>query len=152
MQLRSGDVLLYGPSGVYGWAIRLKTWHPVAHVEVYWGDGQSTASRDGKGVGIYPFRRDKLTHILRPACFNPESASVYVQAMLGTPYGWADLLNFMGVKVDKKGIVCSPYATEVLRAGGVPVFNNEPSNDIAPFQFLLSEHLTDLPLDSSLNL
>ena len=46
--LLPGDVMLYRPSGVFGWLIRVKTWHPISHVEVHCGGGQSFASRDGK--------------------------------------------------------------------------------------------------------
>lgn len=141
--LQPGDVLLYKPKGFFGWVIRLKTWHPIAHVEVYMGDGTSAASRDGQGVGRYPWRNTELAYVLRPGVpFDVGKANAYIDSMVGTRYGWWDLLNFTGWKVDTKGIVCSPFATELLRAAGVPVFNDEASNLIAPFEFLESELLS----------
>jgi len=146
--LQAGDVLLYRGTGVYGFVIRVKTWHQIGHVEVYHGHGVSAASRDGQGVNIYPLREDKLCNVLRPNVpFRVSAADRFVASMRGTPYGWWDLANFTGWHVDAKGIVCSPFATLDLRAGGVPVFNSEPANLIAPFQFLLSEHLTDITSD-----
>lgn len=135
--------MLYSPKGVFGWFIRIKTWHPVAHVEIYMGGCQSAASRDGQGVGRYPWRDTELLHVLRPNVpFDLVKANAYVDLMNGTPYGWWDLLNFSGWHVDTKGIVCSPFATLLLRAANIPVFNDEDPNVIAPFQFLTSEYLT----------
>ncbi len=142
-ELRPGDVLLYRGSGVYGWLIRLKTWHPIGHVEVYVGDRQSAASRDGKGVNIYPLRMDGLAYVLRPIEPFDLAAALrwYEREAKGLPYGWLDLLQFVGQNVNRKGVVCSPFATQLLRAGGIPIFNDEPAEKIAPFQFLTSERL-----------
>lgn len=142
--LRPGDVLLYKPTGAFGWIIRLKTWHPVGHVEVFMGNCQSTASRDGIGAAFYPWREKDLLHVLRlNVPFDIVGADRYARKMIGTPYGWLDLLHFSGFwNKDTPGIVCSPYVTNVLRAGGVPIFNDEDANDVAPFQFLTSELLT----------
>ena len=145
MTLLPGDVLLYKPKGLYGWIIRVHTWHAIAHVEIAMGLGVSAASRDGIGVNYYPTRTEDLAAVLRPKpFFDLAAARRYVDAMKGTPYGWFDLLNFVGVNVDQRGIVCSPFVTEVLRHGGVPVFNAEPSRLIAPFQFQESELLQDV--------
>lgn len=140
--IEPGDVLLYKPKGIYGLLIRIKTWHPISHVEIYLGNGVSSASRDGLGVNLYPWRLTELAAILRPkGRFNCAQAKTFTQAHAGTPYGWWDLFNFIGWKVDTKGIVCSPWVTEVLRDNGFPVFNDEPSNLIAPFEFLDTEYL-----------
>jgi hypothetical protein len=144
--LQVGDVLLYRGRGLYSWFIGLKTWHfNVSHVEVYVGDLQSAASRDGKGVGLYPVRLSDLAYVLRPAVpFQPRAAMwwFYKEAN-GLSYGWSDLLQFVGLNINGKGMVCSPFATEFLRAGAVPVFNKEPALKIAPFQFLTSELLME---------
>jgi len=146
--VRPGDVLLYRPTGLYGWFIRVKTWHPIGHVEIAMGNGLSTASRDKQGVNYYPTRTSDLAYVLRPAvAFDLEAAQRYVSTMIGMPYGWWDLANFVGIPVDSKGIVCSPYATLVLRAGTVPIFAREAANLIAPFQFLDSELLIDVTAD-----
>jgi hypothetical protein len=133
-----GDVLLYRPKGLFGWIIRIKTWHPVGHCEVYIGNGESVASRDGQGVGRYPLRTSELFMVCRPkGHFNRIAAMKWFLALPKTPYGWLDLLAFAGVKHDAKGIVCSPFCTEFQRAGGIDIFNGEPSRFIAPFQFAL---------------
>lgn len=148
MRLQPGDVLLYNGSGLYSWIIRIKTWHAVSHVEVYIGDGQSVASRDGLGVGEYPLRED-YTHVLRPSVPFQRRAAMYWfrRRANGQPYGWLDLLAFVGMTRDHPGMVCSDFATQFLREGGVPVFNREPSRQIAPFQFLTSELLVDVTDD-----
>lgn len=135
--------MLYKPQGAFGFLIRLKTWHRVAHVEMYLGNGISTASRDGKGVDRYPVRDTELIFVLRPKTpLDMTKVSDFVDRWVGTPYGWLDLFNFMGFAVDRKGIVCSPYITRALRAGGCPIFNDEDPNLVAPFEFLESELLT----------
>lgn len=146
MRLQPGDVLLYNGSGLYSWIIRIKTWHATSHVEVYVGDGQSVASRDGIGVGLYTSRSDGLTHVLRPTVPFQYKAAMdwFYRHANKQPYGWLDLLAFVGMTRDHPGMVCSDFATQFLRAGGVPVFNQEPSRQIAPFQFLTSELLKDV--------
>lgn len=137
--LKPGDVLLYKPQGIFGWIIRVKTWHSVSHCEVYTGDGFSVASRDGLGVNKYPWRNTELAAVCRPVQpFDLFKALVWFQKQKGTPYGWMDLLQFAGLNVDSKGIVCSPFVTRFLRAGGLDPFNGEQAELIAPFQFELS--------------
>jgi len=142
-QLQPGDVLLYGPTGIFGRLIALKTWHSLSHCEVFIGGGQSAASRDGLGVAIYPARLHDAKHALRPTTsFNlPRALAWFTVHAKGQPYGWLDLLAFLGVSKDMPGMVCSSFATQFLRAGGVPVFRDEPANKIAPFQFVTSELL-----------
>lgn len=141
--LKPGDVLLYKPTSIYGWIIRVKTWHSVSHVEIYLGNGKSSASRDGIGVNIYPLRLDGLTCVMRPKqAFDTQKATAFTKSHAGTPYGWLDLLNFTGLRIHTKGIVCSPWVTEVLRNNNIPIFNDEDSDLIAPFQFLDSELLS----------
>lgn len=143
-QLKPGDCLLYQPSSIYGWIIRLKTWHPVSHVEVYAGDGQSWASRDGVGVGQYPLRLKDLYKVLRPTQPLDLGAMAKLAAELdGTPYGWKDLLAFTGLKHNFKGIVCSPYACRLYKVGGLSLFGAEPCHFIAPFQFETTPLLED---------
>lgn len=143
--LRPADVLLYKGSGFFSRVIQIKTWHPISHVEVSIGPEESVASRDGIGVGRYPRRDADLAHVLRPLLpFDLAAAMRYFARMNGTAYGWLDLLAFVGVNYDANGIVCSPFATEFLRAGGVRVFNTEPAREIAPFQFLTSELLVPI--------
>ncbi len=72
------------------------------------------------------------------------AAMRWFATMEGEPYGWLDLLAFVGWTGDAKGVVCSPFATQFLRAGGLPIFRGYPHNKIAPCYFLVSELLTDV--------
>jgi hypothetical protein len=147
-QLKRGDVLLYKPKGVFGWIIRVKTWHPISHVECYVGDGFSVASRDGIGVGRYPLRASELAVVCRPksdiptqlgpGVFDWPRAMAWFDRQKGTPYGWADLLQFAGWNIDANGIVCSPFIARFVRMLGYDPFNGESAERIAPFQFELS--------------
>ena len=135
--LVEGDILLYHPSGVFGHLIAVKTWHRVSHVEIYVGAAQSVASRDGVGVGQYPLRLAQLAFALRPRVpLNWTAGLAYFESMKGQPYGWWDLFEFVGAPVNRKGIVCSPFAAGLLRACGWPVFPTDPIEKVAPFQFL----------------
>lgn len=134
--LKPGDILLYGPSSIYGWIIKLKTWHPISHVEIYDGNGMSWASRDGIGVNIYPFRSAQLAVVLRPTQpIDMVVAREWARHMVGVPYGWLDLLAFVGSKKRFKGIVCSPFVCRFAKVGGLNLFGPEPCHFIAPFQF-----------------
>lgn len=137
--LEPGDVLLYGATGFFGRVIALKTWHPIAHVECYIGNGLSVASRDGIGTGIYPVRTAGLVMICRPKVpLDVDRALALFTAVPHRPYGWIDLLQFVGLNINTPGIVCSPCITEFLRDGGLDPFNGEPAERIAPFQFMTS--------------
>lgn len=137
LKLRAGDVLLYRPNGIFGRLIQAKTWHAISHVEVYVGGFESVASRDGQGVGRYPLRVSELAYVLRPqAALDLPAGLKYFDRVKGTPYGWLDLLAFYGVTKNFRGIICSPFATEFLRACGWNVFPTDRAEDIAPFQFL----------------
>jgi len=63
--LEPGDCLLYSSGGPLPWLIKIKTWSPVSHVEVYRGGAKSIAARK-EGVRTYDLRRDGLFAILRP--------------------------------------------------------------------------------------
>lgn len=140
--LKPNDILLYKPASFFGRLISIKTWHAISHVEVYKGidesgDRCSYASRDGIGVGKYPLRLTDLVYILRPHKYLDRVAGdQFFQRLEGTPYGWMDLLNFIGVPVDRKGIVCSAFVAGYLRAEGWDVFRTDNINKVAPFQFL----------------
>jgi hypothetical protein len=147
--LQPGDVLLYRPTGLFGKLIALKTWHKVGHCETYigaFGDlpAAAAASRDGKGVHIYPLRTKDLFRVCRPNVpLDLEKALVWYHTVAGEPYGWKDLLCFLGLEVDGRGMVCSPFCARFQRAGGVNGFGSEPSQKIAPFQFDVSPTYDD---------
>jgi hypothetical protein len=138
--LKTGDCCLYTGKGLYGRIIRFHTGHTIGHVEVYLGNGLSSASRNGVGVGLYPYRSDDLAYVWRPKpFFSGPKALNYTVRNKGVPYGWLDLLAFGGFNVDGPGIVCSPWATNVYRDQPFDPFNGEPSKLIAPKDFLLSD-------------
>ena len=150
--IKPGDVLLYKAKGLFGWLITRKTWHNIGHVEVYVGDGQSVASRDHQGTGKYPLRLSELMYVCRPKRhFDCAKALAWFEAQPHQPYGWFDLLSFTGWNVDGKGIVCSPFATTFIRAGGLDPFNGEPAIKIAPFQFALSSKYAVFQVDQDGN-
>lgn len=68
-RLVPGDCLLYSSGGPLPWLIKLKTWSPVSHVEVYRGVAngvaRSIAARQA-GVNTYPVRLDGVYEVLRP--------------------------------------------------------------------------------------
>lgn len=142
-QLEPGDVLLYRPVGLFGLAIAVKTWHSIAHVEIYVGNGQSVASRDGLGTGVYPLRLSELAVVCRPCVpIDVAGALARFKQKPPRPYGWLDLVEFIGVDVNSGGIVCSPFADEFLRDEGIVDFlNGEPKAKIAPFEFELDKRL-----------
>jgi uncharacterized protein YycO len=140
--LQPGDVMLYRPSGVFGWAIRFHTGQPISHVEVYLGNKHSVASRDGKGVAVYDVRMDRLAYVLRPTrAIDVLAGWRWCIRELGQPYGWLDLAQFFGFNVNAKGIVCSPFATKFLRACGLPVFGDVQAEKITPCDFILIPEL-----------
>lgn len=136
--LRPGDCLLYKPSSVFGTIIKLKTWHAISHVEIYDGTGWSWASRDGVGVNRYPVRTDYIG-VWRPTpALNLVAADLYGHSMIGTPYGWPELLAFVGITVKGKGVFCSEFATLWYRAAGFDPFPGENAIDVAPFEFSIN--------------
>lgn len=173
-QLQPFDVLLYRPTGIFGRLIKFHTGYNISHVEVFVGRKPiaaldprildtldataggprvySTASRDGKGVDFYPLRLDgSLAYVLRPKAPIPTGlqmlATAFAQSMRGTPYGWIDLIDFCGYPVNGRGIVCSPYATVVLRQAGIDIFNGVQPRLVAPYLFRTSERLTTIYTD-----
>lgn len=135
--LLPGDCLLYTPSSLFGAIIKLKTWHSIAHVEVFAGAATSWASRDGKGVSRYPWRNTELAYILRPCVhLDLPAANAWATSIIGTPYGWLELLNFVGLSVEKKGMFCSQFVAEYYRHAGWHLFPEDRAAQVAPFEFL----------------
>lgn len=156
-KLRPGDCLLYGrtpfrksPVGwFFGLVINIKTWSRFCHVEVYAGNKQSFASRDGQGVGLYPFRASELLKVRRP---DPEKythrrALQWFETVDGQKYDFVGLLGF-GLNNTKHALMalfgmtssamqfCSEFGTRWYRAATVHVFNKEIDADkVAPAQF-----------------
>ena len=138
---KPGDCLLYSPKGFFGWVIATKTWHHVAHVEIFNGGtlaaAASFASRDGIGVGRYPLRTSELAYVLRPRkMLDLACANRWFERVKGTRYGWLELANFVGLPLHGGGIFCSQFAAGYYRAAGLDLFPEDPPEKIAPFQFL----------------
>lgn len=140
--LQPGDVLLYSGDGFFSTLIKLKTWSTVSHCEVYDGYSFSVASRDGKGVGRYPFREDGLIAVLRPiAPFDTFTAHTWFTTVDGQEYDWLGLLSFTSAKYqgqENGKMFCSEFATRYLRAGNVDPFAGYDADGIAPGEFLKS--------------
>lgn len=141
-ELLPGDCLLYAPNSFWSYAIAIKTWNKVSHVETYIGDGFSVASRDGIGVGRYPLRTDTLSYVMRPRSFDLARALAWFATVDGQRYDWIGLSRFVlwGAtpttgKNDR--MFCSEFTTRFYRAGGLDPFNDRCDADaVAPAQFL----------------
>lgn len=127
-ELRPGDVLLYRGRSLFSLAIRLVTASVYTHVEAFDGvdaDGapMAWASRDGIGVGRYPFRRAGLALALRPRRpFNVEAARAFWQAANGEPYDWPGLAVsrlpiLQGRSGDERAQFCSEAMARACRHG-----------------------------------
>ena len=139
--LQPGDILLYSTKDIVDDLIEWKTSGSVAHVEVYAGNGQSWASRNGIGVGdsTYPFRSEGLAVVKRPlGKFDITLADGYFQSKLkGLKYGFGDILTDVGINTTLNGIDCSHLATLLLTNSGCPQFDfHYPANQISPRDFL----------------
>jgi hypothetical protein len=140
--LQPGDHLLYSPTGFFGLLIAVKSWHKIAHIEVYVGNGSSIASRDGVGVGLYPFREDDLAYILRPnQPIDLEKGLAWFRTVQGQGYDWLGLLRFawrseyVPEKAHENKQFCSEFVTRFDRQMGFDPFPREDADAIAPFQF-----------------
>lgn len=121
-----GDCILYRPTDVFDWAVALKTWTRVSHVEVFIGDHTSVASRNGKGVDMYPVRLQDVACVRRPGPgFDLEKAMRWFDACAqGQKYGWRTLLSFICLNSSpvEGHMICSEFAAEFYKAGGHPLF------------------------------
>lgn len=147
-QLLPGDALLYSPTGLWGYLIALKTWlGKISHIEVYAGDGESWASRDGKGVQLYPLRIDHVATVLRPTQpLDLLAMDQWFETVKGQAYDWGGLMRFLywgsvGSGNNNKQF-CSEFAVRIFRAGGMDPFNGVDADAIAPATFLLSSCFT----------
>lgn len=148
--LIAGDILLYSSLDIFDIAIELKESDGKAHVEIYAGDGQSWASRNGVGVNIYPFRSSGLVAVRRPrqTLNKPAVDAWFNDGVKGMKYGWVDILESLDIgpagsgTTDIKqfsGVDCSHFASALLEVGNCPQFDTGYSkNKITPAEFDLS--------------
>ena len=147
--LQPGDLILYAPSSLYGKLIAIKTWHSISHCELFTGNGQSAASRDGVGVGLYPLRTDHAAYVLRP-----QDAGVldwvafwkWFRTVNGQKYDWWGLLRFvwtheLGPNQHAK-MYCSEFVVRAYRVmGSKAVSATEDADAFAPAPLLASSGL-----------
>lgn len=123
--LQPGDCVLYAPTDIFDYAVALKTWTYVSHVEVFVGNGYSVASRNGEGVGRYPVRLDHIAAVRRPGPgFDLEKAIAWFYALGKQKYGWRTLLSFVLLNNNpiEGHMICSEFAAGFYRAGNNPLF------------------------------
>ena len=142
-EIQPGDVLLYRGRGLFGFIIRLKTWSYVSHCETYMGIGRSAASRDGQGVGTYPFRWTGLKYVLRPlpgVQLNVHAGRRWHHGVIGQKYDWLGLLIFFLAArqghLDK--MFCSEHTARLANAMGYKPFGTMDCDRISPGMFLAS--------------
>ena len=117
--LLPGDVLLYSPSGLIPFLIRIKTWSRFSHCEVYLGSGLSAAARI-HGVKTY-LLDSSFTAILRPEV--PENFSLDIteakkfhNSCIGQKYDTLGLFRFFTIgKQSEDKQFCSELATRICR-------------------------------------
>lgn len=144
--LRPGMLLLYEASSVFGYAIALFSGSRISHVEMYKGDGKSWASRDGLGVGVYPFRSENLALVLEsPVPLNLAHIAQGFAAKAGHTYDYATILKFITFgwtesRTDAE--VCSELITYLLRTGGLTaLFGIKEPEDVKPADFVTALNL-----------
>jgi hypothetical protein len=145
-ELLPGDVLLYSPSSVFGWAIAFMTSGGVSHVEVYKGGGVSYASRDGIGVNEYPLRTEQLKEVRR--CTKPlnmGAMAITFSHLKGHGYDWSAIKKFalMGRPDSTPGKeISSELATILIRAAGArTMFAEQSPDEISPRDFQKTDWL-----------
>jgi hypothetical protein len=122
----------------------MRTWcRSASHVEIYCGCRTSWASRNGLGVNQYAYRRNGLSHILRPTIpFDAIKAHKFFETVKGTPYGWLDLFRFFSLNLQSKGLICSQFGDLLLGAGSVIAFSRDyAAGAVSPRDFLVSPAL-----------
>lgn len=142
LDLRAGDLLLYRPSGLWGWIIAVKTWSRFSHCEVYIGSNECVASRE-TGVNLYPLRMEGLGAVLRPyvPIDMPRATAWFYSHACGQKYDWLGLLCFtLAVKHgSRKRMFCSEFGTRFYRSGKVHVIAPHWDADrVAPGSFLMT--------------
>lgn len=140
--LEPADHLIYSGFSPFDLLIEVKTAALAAHIEIYIGDGQSVASRNGIGVNQYPLRTKGLQYVLRPRfMLNLPKAMEWFETVKGTPYGWWDLLNFVDPfdYITSNGMICSQFAAEFDRNADMQWFADEwPTGKVSPRDFLVT--------------
>lgn len=138
-----GDVLLYNSGGLFPWAIRVKTWSDVNHVETYIGNAESVGSRERYGVNTYALRFKGLRYVCRPTVpFRLDHGMLWHKGVIGQKYDYKGLLVFyLAVKAgDNNRMFCSEHTTRMANVMGIFPFGRRYDADrVAPAHFLATD-------------
>jgi hypothetical protein len=144
--LHKGDSLLYygntppeqpnHHADFVDWAIAVKTGYFLAHVEIYWGQGMSVASRNGIGVNRYPLRTGGIVCVRRPQGYMDFDAADFWfnNSARGQKYDFKGLLCFyLAVKQGSmKKMFCSEFELRYYRKAGFNPVHTEVDADRTP--------------------
>jgi hypothetical protein len=139
--LHPGDCLGYFSRDIIDYAIALKTWTRLAHVEIYEGAGMSVASRNGLGVNRYMLRKSDIAVIRRPlGKIDLDLAKQWFEQYARyQKYDWKGLLCFtLAVKqssLDRQ--FCSEFMLRWYRAGRFQPLDPDWDADKTPPSFIL---------------
>lgn len=137
--LSPGDLLLYDGGGFIGWAIRVKTWSPVNHVEVYIGDLRAVSAR-ASGSRVFDLDTREPYAVWRPTEPVDITAAMawFRDKAEGQRYDWFGLFRFFRLgKQSTDHQFCSELATRFYRAGGFePFAPGYDADAVAPGTFL----------------
>jgi hypothetical protein len=148
--LQLGDILLYNSLDIFDLAIDIKESDGKAHVEVWAGNAESWASRNGIGVNLYPYRSSGLVGVRRPkGQFNKPAVDAWFEdGVRGMKYGWSDILASLEIEdagsgttniKQFSGVDCSHFAAALMEVAECPQFDTGYSkNKISPAEFDLS--------------
>lgn len=136
-ELQKGDFLFYGAKGIFDLSsqlvMRRTAWGYAVHVEIYHGEGESTASRNGLGVEIYPLRTKQLISVRRSKhnWDYHEAFLWFLNEARGQKYDWKGLLCFTYAVQSgaKDEMFCSEYATRFARKGDLHIVNYRQDAD-----------------------
>jgi hypothetical protein len=131
--LLPGDILLYSGTSLFSKLIQIKTSSDITHAELFLGEGKCVASRDGKGVEVYPIRWNDLILVMRPISLDLDmkagwrwfttSANPTGKPIRGQGYDWWGLLRFFRIgKTNMTKQFCFELVTRYLRACGFEPF------------------------------
>ena len=123
-----GDILLFDRPGFFGALIKFKRGERYTHTEVYIGNGDTVASRDGKGVARYPLDLHGVAAVYRikdGITFDLEKGLEWFKTVDGQGYDWVGLLSFAWARFqgrDNHKMFCSEFVMRFMRACGVYLF------------------------------
>ena len=147
--LLPGDTLLYSHKGFFDTAVRFMTRSRFTHVEgvvslTLAGAITIAGSRNGIGPNLYPFD-PTVQKILRPkGSVNMTKAIDWFNVNArGKGYGYFDLVKFLPnlvwlvpKRLQDKGMICSTFWDEFLKAGGFDAFANDfDPGEVTPRDF-----------------